>query len=423
VRSFVERNPARIGLVVIVTALASVGAVLTVNRSIFTSSYTVAARFSNAAGIGPGAKVTLAGVDVGTVSGVHLDGNAVLVDLAVNQGVVLPRRTAASIEVETVLGVLDVALQPLGGWSSPLRDGALITDTSVPVELQQVENTAGNLLQQADVAAFNKLLTAIDDIARGKQAQVAQIVQGLDRFTGVVDARSTQVSDLIDAANRLASTVAARDSQLSSVVSSVDQVVQGLAARSSDLASLIQQTDRMASQTAALVGGDQPQVQQLLDHLHAVLGVVAQHQLDLAEGVAYLDSGLQGFSSIGFSGSAPNSWGNIYFDLLGSTGIDSVLGSCGILDQALNQVLGPDPLPCSQRSGPAVTSTGTPVQANVGSPPSTGAPHLAAGPASGGGPAVSRGALGPPSTTAGPSARSKASNGALGQLIGRLFGA
>ncbi len=422
-KSFTERNPARIGLVVVVATVVAVGAVLTVNRSIFTSSYTLAARFSNAAGIGPGAKVTLAGVDVGTVSGVHLDGNAVLVDLAVNQGVVLPRRTTASIEVETVLGVLDVALQPLGGWSSPLRGGALITDTSVPVELQNVENTAGNLLQQADVAAFNKLLTAIGDIARGKQAQVAQIVQGLDSFTGVVDARSTQVSDLIDAANTLASTVAARDRQLSSVVSSLAQVVQGLAARSSDLAAVIRQTDRLASQTAALVGGDQPQIQQLLDHLHAVLGVVAQHQQDLAEGVAYLDSGLQGFSSIGNSGSTPNSWGNIYFDLLGSNGIDSVLGSCGILDQALNQVLGPDPLPCSQRSGPAVTSTGTPVPAGANSLGSAGADIPAARPASGGGRAAPREPLGSSPARAEPTAGPMGATGSLGQLVGRLLGA
>lgn len=426
-KSFTERNPLRIGLVVVLVAAAAVGAVLGLNRSVFQSGYTVVARFPDAAGIGPGAKVTMAGVDVGTVSSVHLSGNAVLVDMTVDQGVVLPHRTSASIEVETVLGVLDVALQPLGGWSAPLTAGALITRTSVPVELQGVENAAGNLLQKADVAAFNQLLTAVDDIATGKQAQVAQIVQGLDRFTGVIDARSSQVSGLIDAANTLAGTVAARDHQLSAVVTSLDTVVQGLAAHASDLATVIQQTDQLATRTAALVGKDQPQIQALLGHLRSVLGVVATHQEDLAQGIAYLDSGLQGFSSIGFSGTTPQAWGNIYLSLLGSSGVNSLLGSCGVLDQALTKVLGPDPLPCSERAGPPVTGT-EPAPAGTGAASPGGAGPVAA-PGGAGAPVAPGGARpAGTSTTSGGATGSGApagagSAGALGDLVGRLLGA
>lgn len=439
-KAFTERNPKRIGAVVVVIALVMAAGVLFLHRSMFTSTYTVAARFPNAAGIAAGDTVTLAGVAVGTVSGVHLRGNAVVVDMAINHGVVIPHRTAAAIEVETVLGVLDVALQPIGGWSHPLGGGAMITDTSVPVEFQNLENTTGNLLQQADVSAFNQVLTAVDDIAKGKASQVSAIIAGLDKFTGVVDARSSQVSDLIDAADTLSATVAARDRQLASVVSSLDQVVQGLAGRASDLAILIRQTDALATQTAGLVGRNQPQIQQLLNHLQAVLAVVSQHQVDLAEGVAYLDSGLTGFASIGYSGAAdiPNQWGNIFVNLLGSAGIDGILGSCGLVDQVLNQVLGPDPLPCNEQSGPPVTSTGTSGTSSsassassaqpshgtsTGSPAGTArsAPEGTAGAAptgtAGGGQAGTAN-----STPAGTSGQTPSLGNPLGQLIGRLVG-
>lgn len=415
-KAFTERNPKRIGAVVVAVALALVAAVLLLNKSVLSSAYTVRARFSNAAGIGPGATVTMAGVAIGSVKAVRVAGNAVMVDLAINSGTVLPHHTGAAIEVETVLGVLDVALQPLGGWSHPLASGATITDTTVPVEFQNVQNAGGNLLQQSDVTAFNQLLKAVDAIATGKQQQVAQIVAGLDKFTGVVDARSTQVSQLIDAANTLASTVASRDQQLSTVVKDLATVVQGLASRSGDLAALIQQTDRMATQTASLVGQDQPQIQQLLNHLHAVLGVVQQHQVDLAQGIAYLDSGIQGFASIGYSGSAANpSWANVYVNLLGSAGIDSLLGACGVVDDALNQILGPDPLPCSQQVGPPVTSTSAPGAAGT----STAATPKAAGASSGSSSGAGAATAGP--STAGPSAASPSAN-PLSALLGQLLG-
>jgi len=423
VKAFTERNPVRIGVVALAVMLALAAAVLLLNRSIFASGYTVEARFPDAAGLGSGATVTVAGVNVGTVSSVRLDGNAVLARLRINHGVILPAHTSAAIEVETVLGVLDVALQPISGWSHPLRNGALITDTTVPVEFQNLQNTGGRLLEQADVSAFNQLLTAVSDVAKGKEAQVAQIVSGLDRFTGVIDARSSEVSQLIDAANVLSATVAQHDQQLSAVVDSLSQVVQGLAGRSADLASLIQNTDQLASQTASLIGQNQPQLQQLLDHLHAVLGVVAAHQEDLAEAVAYLDSGLQGFSAIGMSGTFLNHWGNIYVDLLGSSGVSELIGDCNsIVNEILDKTLGPDPLPCAQRTGPPITSTSTSSTSGAGAAPGAqGGPGGASTAAPDQRSAASLGGVSG-ATGAGPSPASSVAPNPLAQLLGGLLG-
>ncbi|HUO47293.1 MAG TPA: MlaD family protein, partial [Acidimicrobiales bacterium] len=263
-KSFTERDPRVIGLVVVIAAAAIVLGVLTFNRSLFTPSYVIHARFANAAGIGKGAPVTIAGVKVGTVSSVTVEGDAVIADLAMNHGTVLPHQTSAAIEVQTILGVLDVALKPMNGWDHPLAAGSTITDTTVPVEFQDLENTAGGLLQQSDVTAFNQLISSLATVTQGKQAEVAAIISGLDRFTGVVDSRKGQVGNLITSANQLASTVAGRDQQLAGVVDNLATVVQGLASRSTDLAQLINSTEAFASQTASLVGENQPQLLGLL---------------------------------------------------------------------------------------------------------------------------------------------------------------
>ena len=395
-KSFTERSPKIIGAIAVVVTVVIVLGVLVLNRSVFTPAYTIHARLTNAAGIVKGTGVSLAGVKVGTVSRVRVEGDAVLADLAIDHGVVLPHDTAAEVKVQTVLGVLDVALQPRSGWDRPLAAGATITDTAIPVEFQDLEGTAGTLLQQSDVAAFNQLLGSLEQVTQGKQVEVAQIISGLGKFTSAIDQRQSQVGGLIDSANTLAATVAARDGQLGGIVDQLTTVVNGLAQRSSQLNALIVGTDQLATETANLIGQNQPQLQGLLSHLQSVLAVLDQHQEDLAQGVSYLSSAVAGFSSIGYSGpnNAAQNWGNIYANLVGVANGYAVLGDCAALDQALTLVLGPDPTSCDQRSGPPVGQTALPSGAAPGtnggsetplttpSPPSSGGSSSASAPSS-----------------------------------------
>lgn len=351
-KAFTERNPKIIGITAIIVMAVGVLAILFLNRSFFSSGYTIQARFTNAAGISKGTEVMEAGVNVGTVSSVRVQGNGVDAQLAVNRSVVLPHKTTAAIEVETLLGVVDVTLSPVSGWDDPLKPQALITDTSVPTEFYQLQNTAHSLLSKSNAKAFNSLVTSLANITKDKQTQVAQIISGLGALTTTVDQRSGQVSQLIDSANTLSSTLASRDQQLLSIVNNLDTVSTGLADNNQDLGNLITNVDSMAGQTNSLVSQDSPALNSLLQSLHADLTVVGQHQEDLAEGVSYLGSALKGFQSIAYSGSTPVPWGNIFVNPTSSTSTFGIIGPCGVFDQVMNQVLGPDPESCADQTGP-----------------------------------------------------------------------
>jgi phospholipid/cholesterol/gamma-HCH transport system substrate-binding protein len=374
-KAFTERRPRILGAVVVGIMAVVVIGIIFLNRNIFNSGYQVSARFSNAAGIGSGTNVLVAGVKVGTVTGVKIDGNAIDAAMSINQGVVLPHHTLASVQVETLLGVVDVALQPVSGWSAPLHSGAMITNTSVPEEFYQVQNTAGHLLTQTNAKALNNVIESLATITQGKQTQVAQIIKGLGALTTTVDQRSGEVSQLIDSANTVSGTLASRDQQLASVLDNLNTVTGGLANQSGDLGSLIANIDQMAAQTNSLVGQDRPQLNSLLQNLHQVLGVVSTHQVDVAQGVSYLGAALKGFASVGYSGpnNTPNTWANIYTNVVTLPGGFGVLGPCGALDQALTAALGPDPTSCSNQTGPLPSGS------------SSGPTSSAAGPSAGSG--------------------------------------
>jgi phospholipid/cholesterol/gamma-HCH transport system substrate-binding protein len=384
VKAFTERRPKMIGAIAIAVMAVVVAGVLFLNRSIFQSGYQISARFSNAAGISKGADVLLAGVKVGTVDAVRVDGNAVDATMSINDGVVLPRHTAADIEVETLLGVVDVTLTPVSGWDRPLHAGAFLTDTSVPTEFYQLNNIAGHLMERSNAKAFNRLVEELANITKGKEHQVAQIISGLGKLLSTVSNRSAEVGQLIDSSNTLAATLAQHDQQLSTAIGQLDTVAAGLAGHSTQLASLIDNLDAMASQTNGLLSENRPQIDALIKNLTTTLGVVGHHQDDLAQAVSYLGSAIKGFSSIGYSGSTPLTWSNIYVSTTGETGTAGVLGSCGALTAALDDALGPTPLPCATRTGKPA-GTGLPVTTGTGAGSIGGALTPSAAPNSGAG--------------------------------------
>ncbi len=410
-KAFGDRNPRKLGAVALIVMALIVGAVIVLNRGLFESSYSIEARFSNAAGISKGTKVLLAGVSVGSVANVRLAGNSVIATLDVNNGTVLPHDTAAAVEVQTLLGLEDVTLEPLGGWSHPLRSGALINNTQVPVQIYQLQNAAGRLLTETNAKALNSLVEQLGTITKGKQTQVKEIIDGLGALTTTVDQRSGQVSQLIDSAQQVSSTLADHDQALVSLIDNLNTVEAGLAAHSGQLGSLIDNIEQMASQTSSLVGGNQSQLNSLLQNLHSVLGIVSQHQLDLAEGLSYLASGVKGFASVGYSGpnDYPNTWANMFTNPVTLGGAFGVLGPCGALDQALNLVLGPDPLSCSAQTGPLPGA-------------SSPAPGASSGPVTGGSTGgSSSGSSSSAGGSSGPAAPSSGVGG-LQQLIDPLIG-
>jgi phospholipid/cholesterol/gamma-HCH transport system substrate-binding protein len=408
VKAFTERRPKVIGAIAIVVMAAVVAAVVFLNRSTFESGYRISARFPNAAGISKGSNVLLAGVNVGSVGSVTLSGNHVNVTMTIDNGVRLPHHTAANVQVETLLGGVDVTLEPVSGWNHPLRSGAVLTDTGVPTEFYQLNNVAGHLLEHSNAKALNTLVQDMATITKGKQTQVAEIIEGLEKLTTTVSDRSAEVGQLIDSSKTLATTLAQHDQQLATAVSSLDTVASGLADHSTQLASLIDNVEAMAAQTNGLLSKDRPGLQSLVKNLTVTLGVVNHHQDDLAQAVSYLGAAIKGFSSIGYSGSTPLTWANIYVSTTGLSGTSGVLGACGALTTALDDALGPTPLPCATRTGPLTGSTSP-----LPSTPSTG---------SGGAGATKGSASRSESTTSGGLSAPNTGVGGLSQLLAPLTG-
>lgn len=361
VKAFTERNPVVIGVVVVALIATGTAAALLLNSGALADRYQVRARFSDSAGVTPGTPVRVAGIAFGQVEEVRQAGARVEVVLAVDAGIELPSDTRADIVVETLLGSKSVRLVAGDDWDHPLQDGDLITDTSTPTEALDLQNIGTPLLEEIDGRAIDSLIDRVTAVTEGKRQDVADILDGLERLARTVNQREGQARDLVDSTRVLADTLADRDEDLLAAVGDLNEVVDTLVQRRTELVELLRQTSEAARRTADLVEGNQPELDRILDELHADLEIVGRHQVDLAQTVALVSSTVEGFASVGYVGEAaePTTWANVYLQLVGPLGPDVLLGSCGALDIALDLSLGPDPVAdCDARTGPQPRAPG-----------------------------------------------------------------
>ncbi|HEX2056520.1 MAG TPA: outer membrane lipid asymmetry maintenance protein MlaD [Nitrospiraceae bacterium] len=100
-------------------------------------NYVVEAEFTSASGLKSGASVEIAGVEVGRVKGITLQGDRAMVALAIQDGVKLYTDSIASIKTRGIIGDKYVALS-LGGGGDPLKPGDKIRDTESGLDLEEL---------------------------------------------------------------------------------------------------------------------------------------------------------------------------------------------------------------------------------------------------------------------------------------------
>jgi phospholipid/cholesterol/gamma-HCH transport system substrate-binding protein len=349
--SFLERNQLIIGVIGTLFVLGGSTLALALSSGVFKKTYLVEARFTDAAGIKSGDDVTVAGLDAGTVDSVEIEDGLVTVSMKVDDHVEMPADARAEIVVETLMGKKSVALEG-GSTDEPLADGDTIPveRTRTPVELLDLANTSKPLLEESDAVAFQDFLNSITKITRGKEAEVGSLIRGLGDVTAVVDARSDELARLLESLNTLGATFAERDDTIVSLVDKLDVVLANLSDRQTEVVRLLEATDAASHEVADLVGRNRSRLDGTLSSLHTTLTTLERNQVDLAAGINYLEDAVEGYSSVGYSQGTPNRWANIFVQSLGPAGIDAFFGPCGAFDQALDDLLGPDPRPCNKRS-------------------------------------------------------------------------
>jgi phospholipid/cholesterol/gamma-HCH transport system substrate-binding protein len=316
-RSFRERNPVRIGVASIAVLAALLLLTFYMKKLPFISnSYALSAEFLDAAGLGPNNEVRVAGIKVGTVTGVELAGDRVVVSMDINQGVDIPTDSTAEISLKTILGTKFVTIDARGE-AEPYADGGRIplAQTSIPFEIYQVANAAVDLLTDVDGGQLNDAFDALADLTVDPERNLARTVEGaadvLDTLAGKRDAIDT----VIQKGEQVLETLDRSAPEIQAILQHTNTVMEVLARRRSTVQRLLRNTELLANQLGTLLKEKRPELDSILNDLHATLKIVDASLGQVEEALRLLGPSTEAFARIAWNGR----WASICTMALGAS--------------------------------------------------------------------------------------------------------
>ncbi len=298
----ITSNPVHLALLGITLILAMLALAMNFQRlPLVGGGATYRAEFADAAGLVKGEEVRVAGIKVGAVTGITLEGDHVVVEFRA-EDVELGDRTTASIEVKTLLGQHHLSVSPAGSGSLDEDDLIPLERTSTPLNIVPAFQRLTEQTQAIDTdqvaAAFDSLSAVLETTA----PELTGTLTGLSRLSRAVSSRDQQLRELFARAGRVTGVVAARDVEIGQLLRASNSILEVLARRRDTIARIIDGTSALSVQLRGLVADNRATLGPALDKLNQVLEVLRANRAQLDETLKWTAVYAREFTSVGGTG-------------------------------------------------------------------------------------------------------------------------
>jgi phospholipid/cholesterol/gamma-HCH transport system substrate-binding protein len=283
---FRERNPVIIGGVGLGVIAAMLLLAFNIESLPLFSGQKQAAALSEAGGLKAGDDVRIAGVKVGKVTGVDLEGRHVKVDFRVDKSTELGDRTGARVRIKTILGQKFLALDPAG--KGRLSAEIPMSRTTPAYDVVQAFSDLAVNTGRTDTDQLATALDTVADTFRDSPEEVRAAVDGLGRLSRTIASRDTQLRTLLDHANGVTGVLSERNAEIVSLLQDGDLLLQELHKRREAIHTLLVNTSTLAAQLTGLVRENSKAIRPALLHLKNVLAVLEANQANLDKGIELL---------------------------------------------------------------------------------------------------------------------------------------
>jgi phospholipid/cholesterol/gamma-HCH transport system substrate-binding protein len=209
VKSIPWRSPLVVGAIGVAITVAVVAFALTFSSIAFLNGSTrYAAYFSEASGLLTGADVDVAGLRVGKVNSISLDGDKVLITFDISDDVHLGDRSEAEIKTKTLLGAKALNITTRG--DAELSGSIPLERTKPAYQLADALGELSSTVNGLNTDQLNQSLSTLAQTFSETPDNVKLAVDGVARISQTLDARDSELRDLLANANKATTVLADR---------------------------------------------------------------------------------------------------------------------------------------------------------------------------------------------------------------------
>jgi phospholipid/cholesterol/gamma-HCH transport system substrate-binding protein len=281
-----ERNPITFALVGLIT-MALVG-LLAYNADSLPvvgggTSYT--AEFKEAAGLKSGDEVRVAGVRVGEVKSVALDGARVEVTFKVKDAWIGDRSTVG-IAIKTLLGSKYLAVDPLGSRRQDPGKRIPAARTTSPYDVMRAFDGLSRTVGELDKEKIADSLEAITTTFQDTPPHVQKAMKGLSDLSRTISTRNDDLAELLSGTAKFTRTVNGKKDEFESFLKNGNLLLQEVRNRRDSLHALFIGTRALSTQLTGLIDDNAKQLGPTLASLDRVTDVIARNKKHLDKALA-----------------------------------------------------------------------------------------------------------------------------------------
>jgi phospholipid/cholesterol/gamma-HCH transport system substrate-binding protein len=280
-KPFRKRNPLPIGAASIAILLLLTFASLNIkDLPLIGQGATYTARFSESAGVLPDDDVRVAGVRIGTVTDLTLEGRDVLISFKAPDAWI-GDRTSASIEIKTVLGQKYIQLEPAG--DRPLDPDQYIPRerTRAPFDVIQAFSQLTTTVEDINTDRLSESLGVLSETLDGAAGPVRGALDGLSRLSRTISSRDQELARLLANTRTTTQVLADRDAEVERLINDGNLLLSELRARKAAIDDLLNGTVALSAQLRGLVADNEATLRPTLEQLDGVLTTLEANAANL----------------------------------------------------------------------------------------------------------------------------------------------
>jgi phospholipid/cholesterol/gamma-HCH transport system substrate-binding protein len=297
-KPFRKRNPLPIGAASIAILLLLTFASLNIkDLPLIGQGPTYTARFAESAGVLPDDDVRVAGIRIGTVTDLTLEGTDVLISFKAPDAWI-GNRTSASIEIKTVLGQKYIQLEPAGDRPLDPDQDIPRERTRTPFDVIQAFSQLSTTVEDLNTDQLAQSLGVLSDTLDGAAGPVRGALDGLSRLSRTISSRDQELARLLANTRTTTQVLADRDAEVERLINDGNLLLGELRARKAAIDNLLNGTIALSAQLRGLVADNEATLRPTLEQLDGVLSTLEANSANLENSLRLLAPFARVFSNV-----------------------------------------------------------------------------------------------------------------------------
>lgn len=278
-----KRSPAFMGVLgIAIVLLVTVSAFFLDRLPIIGAGTKYTAEFTEAAGLKRGNEVRIAGVKVGSVSDVRLDGDRVVVDFR-TQDAWIGNETTASVQIKTLLGQKYLALDPRGSKPADPDTRIPLSRTVSPYDVVDAFTDAARTIDQIDTAQLARSMQVLSEAFATTPPEIRGSIDGVARLSETLAKRDQELKRLFAATRQTTQILADRNAEFERLLASGGQLLAELNIRQQSISRLLDGAKTVSAELTALVHDNEEQIGPALTNLRASIDLLNANQQNISK--------------------------------------------------------------------------------------------------------------------------------------------